>query len=234
MHIIGLTGGICCGKSTVAKILSSCNPVIGVIPIINADLLGHAAYRKDSNERSCYSRLISHFGSEILREDGEINRSALGSIVFGSKDKLNELTSIVWPEIRKLIESDFGRYKSEGHPQVILEAAVLLEAGWTDLVSSIWIVTAPTDIVERRLMQRNGFTLEEARKRINAQMTNEERLSHANVIINNPFTDDEGPPQQPESSLDTSNNNGNNALTTVSLQKLEKEVKLAYDRFFFP
>ncbi len=175
--IIGLTGGICSGKSTISHILESCGAVV-----LDADKLGHAAYLPDT---SCYLKLVENFGNTIVSSDGNINRAALGAIVFSSPDKMKELQNIVWPEIRSMIESNLADRRAEGAKAVVIEAAIMIEAGWQDLVTSMWVVKVCEETAKKRLMRRNGLSEEDSLKRIHTQMSNEQRAQHADLVIDN-------------------------------------------------
>lgn len=173
---IGLIGGICSGKSTICKHLSDLD-----IFTINADVLAHQTY---SNPNAiAYSKLIEAFGTEIVNStDQSIDRRKLGAIVFSDKTKLNLLNSIIWPATRELIEQRTSEV-SEQHDIVVVEAALLLEAGWEDQFHQIWTSIIPVDEAVRRLKVRNNLTEEEARQRISNQMSNQERVERANVVI---------------------------------------------------
>lgn len=193
--MIGITGGICSGKSTVTRVLKDAG-----VHILDADKLGHKAYEPGT---SCFNKLVQHFGESIVDEKKEIDRRVLGSIVFSDPSKMQELQSIVWPEIRGLIISNLDELKAQDVRTVALEAAVMIEAGWYDLVSTLWVVTVKRDVALKRLMARNGLSEEEALKRIDAQISNEERCDHADLVIDN------------------SNDN--------SMEALEEKVRSAYD-----
>jgi dephospho-CoA kinase len=182
MLVIGLTGGVASGKTTVSNILKS----LGVI-LINADLIGHRTYEKGTD---CYHKLIEQFGNTIVAENGEINRRRLGDLVFSDKSKMNELTGIVWPAIRKMLIKELDDIRStvkagDSPPIVALEAAVMIEAGWTDLVSTLWVIHMDRDVAKGLLMTRNNLSTEEASKRIDSQMSNEERCKQASHILYN-------------------------------------------------
>ena len=198
MTVIGLTGGIASGKSTVAKALVSFGA-----KIIDADILGHEVYVPDSD---CYAELVAHFGQSIVSEDRTINRRALGvysnhmrlatlltfflgPIVFSDPAQLEKLNQIVWPHIRTKIEQAISTSSVEN--VLVVEAAVLLEAGWQDIMSEIWVAAVDKPVAVERLMKRNNFSREEADKRINSQLTNEERTSQATVMIWNNGTEEE-------------------------------------------
>lgn len=133
MKIIGLSGGICSGKSLVTEI---CRNLGGYI--INADILGHQAYVQGTE---CYNDLIQTFGTDIISSDGSVNRKVLGSIVFNDESKMKLLNSLVWPRIRKMIEDEINKLKEVAEVKmVVVEAAILIEAGWSDLVDEIWVI----------------------------------------------------------------------------------------------
>lgn len=182
MLVIGLTGGVASGKTTVSNILKS----LGVI-LINADLIGHKTYEKGTD---CYHKLIEQFGNTIVAENGEINRQQLGALVFSDKSKMDELTGIVWPAIRKMLIKELDdiriAVKADSSPPVVaLEAAIMIEAGWTDLISTLWVIHMDRDVAKGLLMTRNKLSPEEASKRIDSQMSNEERCKHASHVLYN-------------------------------------------------
>jgi phosphopantetheine adenylyltransferase/dephospho-CoA kinase len=189
MIVIGLTGGIASGKSTVSSILKD---LLGVI-IIDADKLGHKAYQKGTY---CYDRLVENFGQSIVAEDGQINRRNLGDIVFSEKSKMTELTGIVWPEIRKLLIDDIDNIQKTASlggssPVVAIEAAIMLEAGWEDLVSMLWVVQVDRQTAIDRLVARNNLSPEEALKRIESQMSNDDRCKHATYVLQNDLSEEQ-------------------------------------------
>jgi phosphopantetheine adenylyltransferase/dephospho-CoA kinase len=175
MRSIGLTGGIASGKSTVSKILAERGAVL-----IDADLLGHQTYEPGT---ATFAQVVAEFGDEIVAEDGTINRQVLGGLVFGHPDGMGRLTGIVWPGIRALATAELARLDEAGTAVAVLEAAVMIEAGWQDMVDEVWVVTAPPDAARERLMERNGLSAEDADNRINSQISNDERIEHADLVI---------------------------------------------------
>ncbi|MCH7907767.1 MAG: dephospho-CoA kinase [Chloroflexi bacterium] len=175
---IGLTGGIGSGKSEVADILRE----LGA-QVIDADLVGHETYRRGE---PAWDQVVEAFGSGVVGQDGEIDRGRLGRIVFGDPGSLKRLTDIVWPRIREGLEKRITRERDNGDTTVlVVEAAVLFEAGWDRLFDEIWVVTAPeADVLERLERQRNQKP-EQTRARLRAQMTNEEREKRADVTVRN-------------------------------------------------
>ncbi|MFK7827150.1 MAG: dephospho-CoA kinase [Oligoflexales bacterium] len=176
--LIGLTGGIASGKSTAAEILKK----MGCL-VINADQLGHETYQKGNYT---YNEIISFFGNKILDKQEEIDRRKLGSLVFADKTKLNKLCDIVWPEIKSLGKKKIVQTRiAQPQANIILEAAVLLEASWDNMVDEVWVIYVEPDLALKRLMSRNQLSLPEAQARLAAQMTNTERLSKANASYEN-------------------------------------------------
>ena len=177
MHVIGLTGGIASGKSTVAHFFKE-----HAVPVIDADILGHRTYEPGSDT---FAAVVRAFGHDLVAPDGTIDRRVLGGRVFGKPDELKKLTDIVWPGIRRLASQELAEFETAGNALVVLEAAVLFEAGWEDLTDEIWVVVVDPDIAVQRLASRNGLDAEAARARIASQLSNEERTSRANIVIEN-------------------------------------------------
>lgn len=174
-YIIGLTGGIASGKSAVCQRLKGLGAAI-----VSCDQLGHKAYTPG---KKAYKEIIKHFGSGILTEEQTINRRALGAIVFADKTKLSLLNQIVWPEILSLAEEEISRYGEEGFQVCILDAAVLLEAGWDKVADEVWVTFVPENEALSRILSRDGISEEQAVNRINSQISNEDRIAKANVAI---------------------------------------------------
>lgn len=135
-YIIGLTGGIGSGKSSICKYLNE----VKHIPSIDCDKLGHDAYKSGT---PCFDQIVSTFGSDILRSDGEIERRSLGAKVFGNPTELRKLTDIVWPEIRRLAQQQVSDIMQSRGKIIVLDAAVLLEAGWDSLCHEVWVTFIP-------------------------------------------------------------------------------------------
>ena len=176
--LIGLTGGIASGKSTVARFLAERGAAV-----IDADSLGHRAYEPDT---PAFRAVVAAFGAEIVGEDGRIDRRRLGARVFNDPAELTRLTDIVWPEIRRLALEDAEKIRAE-RPEtpIVLEAAVLLEAGWEDMVDEVWVVLVEPEVAIARLASRDGLDREQALARIRSQMSNAERAAQARVQIDN-------------------------------------------------
>ena len=176
MFVIGLTGGIGVGKTRVSETLEALGAAI-----INADLVGHQAYQPNTDT---WRAVVDAFGREILDENDQINRRALGAIVFSDPDKLALLNSIVHPRIYAMIEERIAGLDREGVEIAVVEAALLIEANWTPLADEIWVVAAPRELTLSRLAAR-GMSEERAETIMDAQMSQDERLTHADVVIDN-------------------------------------------------
>lgn len=177
MHVIGLTGGIASGKSTVTRFFKDRD-----VPVIDADILGHRTYDPGTDT---FAAVVATFGQDLVAADGSIDRRVLGGKVFGKPDELKRLTDIVWPGIRKLASEALSEFEAAGNSIVVLEAAVLFEAGWEDLVDEVWVVVVEPDLAVQRLASRNGLDEAAARARIDSQLSNDERISRSNVVIKN-------------------------------------------------
>lgn len=182
--IIGLTGGIASGKSTAAKRLGEWGA-----HVIDADQLGHRAYLKDT---PAFHAVVAAFGGDTVGDDGEIDRRVLGGKVFGDPAKLKQLTDIVWPAIRDLAAEEIQSVQSaEPERIIVLEAAVLLEAGWQDLVDEIWATVVDRDVAIARASARDGVDPAAVEARIEAQLSNAQRRAAASRVIDNSGTEQE-------------------------------------------
>ncbi len=178
MVVIGLTGGIASGKSTAAAHLKK----LGA-HVIDADLLGHRVYQPGTR---AYAAVVDTFGSDIVDADGKIDRKILGSKVFGEPQNLERLTNIVWPEIRLMAQAEIENVrKADSAKIIVLEAAVLFEAGWEDVVEEIWVISLNRDAAVQRAGARDGVDEAAVQKRIDAQMTNSARVARGGIIIDN-------------------------------------------------
>lgn len=175
MIVIGLTGGIGTGKSTVSGFLAELGAAV-----IDADKLGHELYRPHGE---AWQEVVAAFGREILDPDGQINRPRLGQIVFRGPESLKRLNSIMHPRMRRLAAERLEEFRRQGVKLAVLEAAILIEANWTDLADQVWAVVAPEDVVVERLVRNKGLSAEQVKARIHAQLSAEERIKRARVVI---------------------------------------------------
>jgi dephospho-CoA kinase len=178
--LVGLTGNIACGKSTVLAMLRE----LGA-HTIDADQLVHAILRRGG---PAYEPVLKEFGPSILGEDGEIDRRALGRIVFADPEKLRRLENIEHPIVRQLIEAEIA---SAQQRVVVLDAIKLIESGWADRCDSVWVVTCRRDQQIERLVNARGYSPQEAEERVNAQTPQEIKVARADVVIDNSGTIEE-------------------------------------------
>jgi len=176
MKVIGLTGGMGSGKSTVSQFLSELGAVI-----LNADEVGHKALKPDTD---IWHKVIAAFGRQIVTPNGNIDRKKLGDIVFGNPESLSRLNQIMHPRMYALVKAQLEEYQRQGRRVVVLEAPLLLEAGWTSLVDEVWVTTSPEATVLKRLEERTGLSQAESLTRIRSQLPSAERVRHADVVIN--------------------------------------------------
>ena len=180
MRVIGLTGGIGTGKSEVSRILRELGSVV-----ISADMLGHETYKPNTET---WQQVVDAFGKEVVGANGEIDRKRLGEIVFSDPKARAKLDSIMWPQITKLARQRIENLRRQETDTIVLEAAVLIEAGWDSLVDEVWITYSPKDVVLERLKGRSGLSEGQIRDRVNAQLPYEELVKHGQVIIDNTAT----------------------------------------------
>ena len=177
MYTIGLTGGIGTGKSEVLSILRD----LGA-STVEADLLAHELY---SPGKPAWQDIIETFGSGILTAEQQINRKKLGEIVFADRNKLSKLNQIVHPRIFDHLKELIEEQKMAGTRLLVIEAAVLIEAEWTEMVDSVWVVQASKGIIIKRLKEKTTLTEEQITQRINAQISDAQRQEKANEILTN-------------------------------------------------
>ena len=178
MKVICLTGGMASGKSTAARFLKEQGA-----HVIDADVLGHRVYEPGA---TAHAQVVATFGADVVASDGKIDRKALGAKVFGKPAELKKLTDIVWPAISTMALDDIASAKAAGKaPAIVLEAAVLFEAGWQDNGDEVWVVVVERETAIARAMQRDNMTRATAESRLNAQLSNAERIARADVVIDN-------------------------------------------------
>ena len=180
--VVGLTGGIAAGKSTVSERLAA----LGA-HVIDADRVGHRVLRSGGE---AHAAVVGAFGTEILDEAGEIVRARLGRRVFGDRERLAELNRLTHPPmaVRMRREIEEVRARPSPPPFIVLDAAVLFEAGWEALCDEVWTVSTAPERALERLVARNRLTREAARARIDAQLGNPEREARAARVIRNDGT----------------------------------------------
>jgi len=177
MKIIGLTGGIGSGKSTVSQFLAELGAVV-----IDADKTGHDML---SSNIEVHQELVAAFGQEIVDLDGGIDRKKLSEIVFNQPESLVRLNQIMHSRMYDVVKIQLEEYQRQGVAVVVLEAALLIEASWTSLVDEVWVTITPEEKIIERLSKNRGLAEKETKARIRSQLPSEERARHADVIINN-------------------------------------------------
>ncbi len=175
--VIGLTGGIGSGKSTVTQCLAELGAVV-----IDADKVGHEAFKPNTR---AWHEVVATFGKEIVTPSGEIDRKKLGAIVFSDPASLARLNQIMHPRMYDMIQAQIGEYRRQGVDVVVLEAAILIEANWTSLVDEVWVTVSSEATVLERLKKYRGLEKEQTLARIRSQLPTKERIKHADVVINN-------------------------------------------------
>jgi len=177
VFVIGLTGGIGTGKTLVSNILEELGAAI-----VNADLLGHEVYKPDTEG---WQEVVESFGDGVLTPDREVDRRKLGAIVFSDPDAMSRLNAITHPKIYRMVEERVKELDDQGIKVAVVEAALLIEAGWTPVANEIWVTTSFEEKVIERLKSRNNLDEDAIRARIRSQMTQDERVTYADVVIDN-------------------------------------------------
>lgn len=177
LKVIGLTGGIASGKSTVSTLLKSLGAVI-----IDADEISRKVMKKNTK---VFDEIVEYFGDNILDKDGNIDRQKLGQIVFSNVDDLKILNDITHPAIINEIKKNLLILSKKKEPIVVIDAALLLESGLDNLTDKIWLVKASEETQLKRLMRRDNIDERQAINRIKSQMPLKEKLKYADKIIDN-------------------------------------------------
>jgi len=177
MRLIGLTGGIATGKSTVAGILAE----LGA-SIVDADALAHEV---TASGRAAVADIARDLGPEFVLADGALNRPLLAERVFADPELRERLNAIVHPRVHRLIELRVAALASQGRRVVVIDVPLLFEARQRYDVDAVWLVYAPERVQIERLMARNGLSREQALLRVRAQLPIEEKRRMADVVIDN-------------------------------------------------
>jgi dephospho-CoA kinase len=180
MKVIGLTGGIGTGKSAAAQILQE----LGA-EVIDADKVAHELYAPGT---SGWEAVVGAFGREILDPQGRIDRKRLAAIVFKDRQARERLERIMHPLVTEEIRRRIDALRTRGTSHVVVEAALLIEAGWHSLVDEVWLLTAPPEVVHHRLKELRGMEPGDIAARQSAQLTDEARRVFAHRVIENAGT----------------------------------------------
>ncbi|QII50180.1 dephospho-CoA kinase [Bacillus paralicheniformis] len=175
--VIGLTGGIASGKSTVAQMFQQCG-----ITVVDADVIAKEAVEQGM---PAYQKIAETFGQGVLLETGDIDRRKLGEIVFANEEKRMQLNAIVHPEVRKMMIKQRDEAIRAGERFVVLDIPLLYESGLEHLTDKVIVVWVPMELQLERLMKRNRLTEDEALNRIHAQHSLDEKKKKADAVIDN-------------------------------------------------
>lgn len=175
--VVGLTGGIASGKSTVSNLMKEKG-----FTIIDADLEARLAVEVGE---PAYKEIVSYFGKEILLENDQINRAMLGEIIFNNEEKRMKLNQIVHPDVRRRMNEKRERAIRNGEKLIVLDIPLLFESKLTGMVEKILLVYVNEKTQLQRLMERNHYSEEEALARIQSQMPLQDKVKYSNAVIDN-------------------------------------------------
>lgn len=182
MLVLGLTGNIGCGKSSLSTIFIEEN-----IDIVDTDIIARQIY----DDEKLLKKVYDTFGNHIKNHDGSLNRKALGRIVFNNDEKLIQLNKLTHPVIRKSVSKEIDEYRKQNKKIVILDAALLVESNYLNFVDKLLVVTCNEGIQIERIKNRDSCSTEEALSRIRSQMSQENKVKYADYIIDNSGTIDD-------------------------------------------
>ncbi|TWW13123.1 dephospho-CoA kinase [Dellaglioa algida] len=179
-YILGLTGGIATGKSTVSHIFKNSN-----VPVIDADIIARQVVEPESET---LKMIINEFGEKYLMENGTLNRKKLGKLVFNDGVALEKLNGVIHPAIRKEILAQIQSYRKLGSPLIVLDMPLLFEESYQTICDAVMVVFVPEITQLKRLINRDGLTSAEARLRIKAQWPIQKKKDLADFVIDNSTT----------------------------------------------
>lgn len=177
MVVIGLTGGIASGKSTISNMLMDMK-----IPVIDADVIARDVVKPETDT---LKRLVKKFGEDILNIDGTLNRKKLSNIVFNDRESLKQLNLIIHPAIKNAIMNKLNEYKKSKEKYCVVDAALLIEANFIDIVDCVILVYVNRKTQVERLMNRDKISMEEAERKIDSQMSLDEKMKYADYLVDN-------------------------------------------------
>lgn len=175
--VVGLTGGIASGKSTISKMFLDAH-----IPVIDTDQIAHALLKKGTR---IYDEVVKEFKKGILHTNEEINRKKLGRIVFSNTQKRERLNEIVHPEVLEVIDLEIEQYQESGVKLIVIDVPLLYETNFHEYMDAIIVVYATLEQQLQRLMDRDNIDMEYAEMRVNAQMPLSEKVDRADYVIDN-------------------------------------------------
>ncbi|KAJ7031129.1 dephospho-CoA kinase-domain-containing protein [Mycena alexandri] len=177
MLVVGLTGGIATGKSSVSNLLKSKQ-----IPVVDADILARQVVEPGT---PALAKIVSFFGPEILQSDGTLDRKKLGSVIFNDEVKRRKLNSIVHPAVRRAMLWGVIKHWLRGSKYCILDVPLLIEGGLWKLVGQVVVVHCSAEVQLERLMERDNSSREDATSRLNSQLAIAEKVQYADRIVDN-------------------------------------------------
>ena len=180
MKIVGLTGGISSGKSTVSSYFKQLE-----IPVIDADEVARKVVEPNSQGAI---QIRKAFGSEVFEEDGRLNRQKLGALIFSNAENRQKLDDLLQPLIKIMILDEIEEYRQKGETMIVLDLPLLFEKQYEELCEEIIVVYVPRELQLERLMRRNQYTKQEALSRIDSQLSIEEKRKRATVLLDNQGT----------------------------------------------
>ncbi len=179
MKVIGLTGGVGCGKSTVAKVIEEhFNAVVLIADDIGFDLM--------KPEQACYKDIVASFGEEVVLEDGTLDRRGLAAIVFSDEEKLARLNGIIHPRVREYIDAEIEKLaESKKVKYLFVESAIILECGYDNMCDEFWYVSAPLEERKCRLKASRGYSDEKIESIMSNQKDEMQFRNQCDVVIEN-------------------------------------------------
>jgi dephospho-CoA kinase len=177
MHLIGLTGGIGSGKSTVARMLAACGAAL-----VDADLLAREVVEPGTPG---LAEIAAEFGPEVLLPDGRLDRAALGAVVFADQARRERLNQITHPRVGTLMQERIAEAQASGAPLVVVDVPLLFEGSRQSLFEGVMLVWVPEAVQLQRLVERDGMGEGEARQRIASQMPIDRKRELATWVIDN-------------------------------------------------
>jgi dephospho-CoA kinase len=176
VKVIGLTGVFGSGKSTVAGFLAEMGA-----ELIDADKLVHQLYEPEAEG---WRKVVAIFGRPVLTESGEIDRRRLADAVFNDTEAMRKLNAAIHPLVERRVKTLLAEHRRRRPLVVVVEAPLLIEAGWASMMDEIWVTTAPREVIFRRLNRKYGLSCREALARIRKQLPVREQVKHAARVIN--------------------------------------------------
>lgn len=175
--ILGLTGGIATGKSTVSRYFAE-----NGIPVVDADIIARKVVMPGSQG---LADIVARFGEAVLLADGSLDRQRLGALIFSQEEERHKLNAVLQKYIRQQIKNETQDFINQGHALIVLDIPLLYEAGYERECDAVMVVYTTSDVQLARLMARNHLSEQEAHDRITSQMSLEEKKSRADIVIDN-------------------------------------------------